>query len=423
MRITLLAVIFLFLGSNSFSRQTIVEKYGLPVYDCENMRLKSFFDKEHIIIIPDDTTGIGRLVNFQIKAFSGDNSVLKSESEVTEQDYLKPILVTGPIKRLKKWDKLNLPFSVESGGFTVMEHVCTKESEGFTFLSDTEPMRIVISGNSDEAYQSTMNNISSGFDFIVHDADVVTIFGNFPDKIFNMDDVKKDHYSVFETKYYIHHLSLNLDSVLKSKLKTELENFDNHVEAFVKKMELSLPLQKIESYIHADQTEISYLCGFFHAPCGGGKISGFYKGGIIHAHRGKGSIKHETNHLLFNQINNSAPTFLGEGIQTWYENYESPQKRESGIETALEFINEDITDVILTGRGFHQGKKYYRISGIFTDYLIETYGLNKFKELYGHNYTNAENAYIETYGKPLHEILAGYKSWLALQNTAKSQGL
>ena len=107
-----------------------------------------------------------------------------------------------------------------------------------------------------------------------------------------------------------------------------------------------------------------------------------------------------------------APTFLLEGIQKWYEFTMSAEAKEKGFQKAREFVDEDLTNIIC-GRGeFFQGDKYYLISGIFTDYLIDTYGLNKFKVLYKYETRDILSGFEKTYDKPLSKILEEYKKWL-----------
>jgi len=39
---------------------------------------------------------------------------------------------------------------------------------------------------------------------------------------------------------------------------------------------------------------------------------------------------------------------------------------------AMEHVDYDLTDVILGKENFHQGDKFYAISAVFTDYLMDT---------------------------------------------------
>ena len=124
---------------------------------------------------------------------------------------------------------------------------------------------------------------------------------------------------------------------------------------------------------------------------------------------------HRTIRKIIDQISNeTATTFFSEGIRKWYEYTQKDTEKERGLERAREFADEDLTEVICGRTSFYQGEKYYLISGIFTNYLIDAYGLNRFKEFnkYSIYDTDMTQGFLYSYGKPLSEILAGYKKWL-----------
>ena len=79
---------------------------------------------------------------------------------------------------------------------------------------------------------------------------------------------------------------------------------------------------------------------------------------------------------------------------------------------AVEHVDYDLTDVILGKEYLQQGDKFYAISAVFTDYLMDTYGLNKFKELFRHESNDLLSGFEKTCGKPLSGILEEYKKWL-----------
>jgi hypothetical protein len=253
---------------------------------------------------------------------------------------------------------------------------------------------------------------SFGFEYVVLNNAVPELIGN-GSHISDLKALKKSLYTPIESKYYIFMVSGNLDLDDRKANDAEIEKFDKHAEAFVEKMRLSLPEKKIQTYIHATQEEIKYFSGYFGSLCDDGTMHGFINGDEIHSWKWGGAIEHEANHHLFNrQVNKMAPTFLSEGIQKWYEFTMSAEQKEKGFQRAREFADEDLTDVICGRTYFFQGDKYYLISGIFTDYLIDTYGLDKFKELFKNETRDILAGFEKTYGKPLSDILGDYKSWL-----------
>ena len=193
----------------------------------------------------------------------------------------------------------------------------------------------------------------------------------------------------------------------------EIEKFDNHVEVFVEKMELNLPDKKIQTYIHATTEDIKYFTfgDFCSDNIRNGYVTNDY---VIHSWNWTTqNVEHEANHYIFNQqINNAPATFFSEGVVVWYEYKKNAEMGKIIFQEAVKHADYVLTDVVLGKEYFFQGNKFYFISAIFTDYLMDTYGLNKFKELYRYDRNDLLSAFEKTYSKPLSEILDEYKKWL-----------
>lgn len=391
------------------AQQSFAERFNLPQYDCEQ---KAVMDVKKItIVVPDDSTVVWSFAKDIQRngARRGGEVIIKTESQLQKSDLEDKLWILGPIAGYSHWDRLGIPVKKLSHGFEIGDFSFEDTSYGFTYASrpeTTSPFRLAISGNSLEAYEKTANMPSFGFEYIVVNNAVPEFVGN-GSHIVDLKELKDSLYMPVESKYYVFMVSKNLIE------EDNIKKYDNHAETFVKKMELSLPERKIKTYIHETQEEIKYFSGFFNALCDEGTVSGFVTGNEIHSWQWGGAIEHEANHHLFNeQVNETAPTFLSEGIQKWYEYTVQAEMKKNGLHKAIEFIDEDLTDIICGATNFFQGDKYYLISGIFTDYLIDSYGLNKFKELYGYDTRDILLGVEKTYNKPLSEILDGYKKWL-----------
>ena len=401
------------------AQQSLVERYNLPQYDCE---LKNIMEAKKItIIVPNDSTVVWANAK-RIKengARSGIEVTIKTESQLLKNDFDDNLWIMGPIAGYSDWNQFDIPLKKSKRSFTIGKFSFKDPSYGFSYASppSVSPFRLVTSGNSLNAFERVANMPSFGFEYVVLKDAVPELIGN-GSRFADLSELKKSLYTTMESKYYTFMVSknLNLEDTEKD-IAAEIEKYDNHAEAFVKKMELNLPKKKIKTYIHATQEEIKYFSGFFNALCGG-TTHGFVSGDEIHSWKWGGAVEHEANHHLFNQqVNKMAPTFLSEGIQKWYEYTVKAEAKGSGFQKAIEFVDEDLADIIC-GRGdFFQGDKYYLISGIFTDYLIDTYGLNKFKKLYKYETHELLTGFEKTYNKSLSEILGEYKKWLLLKST------
>ncbi len=406
---TVMIIITWLLCSVAQAQQSLAERFNLPQYDCEQ---KAIMDAKKItIVVPDDSTVVWNLAKRiqENGAKRGGEAIIKTESQLQKSDFSDKLWILGPIASYLHWNRFGIPVKKLNNGFKIGNISFKDPSYGFTYTSRSEatsPFRLAVSGNSLEAYEKTANMPSFGFEYIVVKNAVPEFFGNGSHSI-DLNELRESLYTPIESKYYVFMVSKSLG------LENNIEKYDNHAEAFVKKMELSLPEKKIKTYIHETQEEIKYFSGFFGALCDEGTVHGFVTGEEIHSWKWGGAIKHEANHHLFNQQINSMPsTFLSEGVQKWYEYTTDTQAKEQGFQKAREFADEDLTDVICGKTYFFQGDKYYLISGIFTDYLIESHGLDKFKELYRYDTQDILLGCEKTYNKMLSEILGEYKKWL-----------
>jgi len=374
-----------------------------------------------IIIIPDDSTMVWSYAkNIKESAASaGFGMTIKTESQLLKTDLDSTLWIIGPIADYSHWDRFGIPIEKLRHGFKIGKFSFKEPSYGFSYASPTgfSPFRLVTSGNSLNAYEK-VNNMpysSFGFEYVVLNNAVPELIGD-SSHIVDLGALKKSLYISRKSKYYDFMISKNLNSEDLEKVNdVEMEKCDKQIEAFAKKLELSLPKNKIKTYIHATQDEIKYFSGVFGALCGG-TVNGFATGDDeIHSWKWEnvGIIEHESIHHLFNpQVNKMPVTFLSEGVPTWYNYTMHAEEKERGFQQAIELIDHDLTDVICGKENFYQGDKYYLISGIFMDYLINTYGLNKFKELYKYNTRDILSGFEKTYGKSLSEILVEYKNWL-----------
>jgi len=404
------------------AQQSFIEKFNLPQVDCELKFLTEL--KKATIVVPNDSSVVWEKAKEFKKNFMRAEAevVIKTESNLLKSDFDGNIFIMGPIADYSHWDRFDIPIKKLKRGFKIGKFSFKEQSYGFSYVSppDAYPIRFAISGNSLKAYEQAHDMPThGGFEYIVLQNAIPKLIGNGL-HIVDLHALLKSLYTYVESKFAIFMISKNLSLEEREKVNNEaIEQYNKHIEIFVEKMKLSLPEKKVKAHIHATQEEIKYFSGLFVALCGS-TLHGFVTGDEIHNWMWKEStIVHETIHLLFDpQVNNKSATFLNEGVPTWYEHIMCAEEKERGFLKAIEFIDYDLTSVISGEEFFYQeDDKYYLISGIFTGYMIETYGVDKFKELYRHERRDILYGFEKTYGKPLSEVLEEYKKWLLSKNT------
>jgi len=393
------------------AQQPHLENFYLPQYDCEQ---KVVWDMKKVtIVIPDDSTIVWLDAKRFGERFSGRGIevTVKTESKIQENDLNNNLCIMGPIKSYSQWDRFGIPVKKLMRGFAISKFSFNDPSYGFSYISTTSPVRITISGNSLGAYKQIENKPSFGFEFVVLKDYVPELLCN-SSHIVDLNILKKSLYVEIESKYFVFMVSKNLILEDEKAIVAKIEEYDKHVEVFVEKMELDLPKKKIKTNIHATQEEIKYFT--FGDLCNDDIRNGFVTGDEIHSWNwSRENVEHETNHHIFNQQVNEIPAiFLCEGVPMWYEYTKNEELKNIIFQRAIEFADYDLTDVICGKENFHQGDKFYFISAIFTDYLMDTYGLSKFKELYRYDTRDLLSGFEKILGKPLSDILEEYKKWL-----------
>lgn len=416
MKNTLLFV-FIVCTISLYAQQNFIEKYNLPVYDCDHTNYNKFWTNDVIVVIPDDTTGYmddAKKIKEDHKG-KNINIAIKSESQLERKDFNSNLFVLGIIGQYSNWEKLGIPVSKLSSGFQIENYSFSESLHSFIYVSDllSGPMRVAYIGNNLQSYKQLFHTTPLGFRFVVKRNTVPVYISN--DSVsYDLASFKERHYTVRESKYYTFLLSENLTEEQMKTYNEQVIKYDNHVESFVEKLKLELPTEKIQACIHPDQQGIKYMSGNYTAICYDGIMYGYALNDEIHSWGFSGNtIEHESGHWLINsQINKTTGNFISEGVQMWYMFTTSDEFKQMGIAMANQFASEDLTDIISGKGNFFQGDKYYLISGIFVDYLIEKYGIDKFKELYKFNYDEMFIGFEKVYGEALPKIVEDYRGWL-----------
>ena len=133
-----------------------------------------------------------------------------------------------------------------------------------------------------------------------------------------------------------------------------------------------------------------------------------------------GLLPHELTHLLFREFTKneaSVPLWIHEGIAQWHEkdkppnNYELRILSDNGLLTPLNKLNQlDIRK----SKSHNQARKFYAQSYSLTSYLIDEYGMEKFKALCRalRDGKKVEEALLFTYSTSFSSIEEFEQGWL-----------
>jgi hypothetical protein len=108
--------------------------------------------------------------------------------------------------------------------------------------------------------------------------------------------------------------------------------------------------------------------------------------------------------------------FFTEGTQMYYEFICDSSKVTPAIKVMKKYKDYDVKSLVLGGNNFWQAPNEnnrtiaYPISGLVSMYLIEKYGLEKYKLLF--KAEHGKHGFTDTYGVELDVILADFHSWI-----------
>jgi hypothetical protein len=391
----------------------------IPKYDCDNAKLNEFESgKNYIFIIPDkfDTLLNDRVerwldwypLSLRIKA--------KKESELKPKDYKKKIWIAGQISDFKHFEKFELPIKLTNNGFQFDSILLEDKRDAIMLMLEN---KIVMIGNSSKATSLLYNNYLYGYDFVISQNNRLSYFGKLDNdysikQIANVNDIKNQNYSSAEFSGGKVYISKTLEDTIG--LNKGINDLKFFISEYCSTMQIPIPDYKFPMYIHSNQEEISTVSTFWDA-CGG-HIYGLQKYDEIHVEKlNFGTFRHEIQHLIFNSLlNDNQPSFFSEGIVEYYFNLKNDERLRKRIEISKQEIKVPNKKLIIGKRNFFGAEKvngihlHYGVSGIFTKYMIDKWGLDKYKEFY--SYKNTDEGLSKTYDLTLNQLINGYRKWI-----------
>ena len=391
-----------------------IDVKSIPRPDCGvfSQIADYYYNKANQVFVIPDGTEENPEIERLIKQYAGSfkNCVFKKESELTNIDFQNLLILHAPISFYKDWSKFNLPIFKEEKGFSFRGQKYTDENDGIFYMSSHI---VAITGNSFTPIRNLFNSYCILYKYVIINDNVYLKYGMLNGHEINLEKIKKSNYKSVTSKYYNFYIS-------KSLAEISTEN-DEVVEQICKTMDLELPNFKIPCMVHSEPNEVRLFSNFF--PFTGCDILaesmafGLAHNGLIHVMgEDKGLISHESFHAVWDKLVGIRNIFFSEGAQMYYEFICDSSKITLALKVAKKYKEYDLKSLVIGNDFFNAPNENnrsiaYPISGLFSMYLIEKYGLEKYKLLF--NAEKGENGFTEVYGLNLDIILADYYSWTA----------
>ncbi|MCX6306491.1 MAG: hypothetical protein NT040_16125 [Bacteroidetes bacterium] len=415
----LILPVLILLASEISHCQEYIDVLTLPKPDSTGSIYNSFYDHAGKIMVLSDKYGNDSEYKRMFGYFLLDTALrAKKESELTEEDYKKPLLIFGPVNGFKRWEKFEVAVKKTNHGFNFLNKQYPGKNDGVFYCS---PARMVYTGNSLLPVWELQSQFQLYHYTIVSNNERVTLGEYLPDKAYQVDliSIRNNNYRVINTKCFKLYVSKKLDPDLVTKNIPAIDSVSSDI---CNRLQIKPVSDPIVCYVHSEPNEATFFANFYNMQ-GFGVLPRDRTFGTVFMKQlhcvgfSVGLIKHEGFHAIWEEsVGLSINSFFSEGIQEYYQWGPDTSIANNNLKMLKKHLDYDMTDLVVKGdmQTFWGGPAEnnwpiaYPLSGLFVKYLVDTWGLEKFKEMYVIEDKNI--ACKKIYNKSVGEIITDFRN-------------
>ena len=338
---------------------------------------------------------------------SNPSITVKYEDQLDSTDLTKHLNFFGPIKSYKYLDKyLPSVISISMNGFNLSIFKYNDSLDAISTITSKGDRRFQL-GNSFEGTMSLWTTFQDISQYFIMENYAITRHGYlnndayYGEKDYDVNILRADQLIKYETKYYsffydpgIFSSNQNIDSLFA--------NEDVKLEEVINLLQFDYPKRKIECYLYKDLEQKYYLSA---TPGFGNPFPNAFQNHSV----GFGPAEHESIHILMGNVS----TIFSEGIVGYYYSTKDSLEWKKNKAIISQHPDFSIKDFLNNSNNFDFSELSYAASAHFAKYLIDTYGIEKFKTT--STYYDIKNGFRETYNKSFDEIADEWNEYY-LQN-------
>lgn len=335
------------------------------------------------------------------------NITVKYEDQLDSTDLTKHLTFFGPIKSYKYLEKyLPSAISISKNGFNLSTYKFNDSLDAISIITSKGDRRFQL-GNSFEGTMSLWTTFQDISQYFIMENYAITRHGFLnndaydKEKDYDVNILRAEQLIKYETKYYsffydpgIFSSNQNIDSLF--------DNEDVKLEEVINLLQFDYPERRIECYLYKDLEQKYYLSA---TPGLGNTFPNAFQNHSI----GFGSVEHESIHILLG----IASTIFSEGLVGYYYSTKDSLEWKKNKAIISQHPDFSIKDFLNSSNNFDFSELSYAASAHFAKYLIDTYGIEKFKT--ASTYNDIKNAFREVYNKSFDEIAEEWDEYY-LQN-------
>ncbi|HPI36599.1 MAG TPA: hypothetical protein PK397_01530 [Ignavibacteriaceae bacterium] len=402
--------------------QKYIDVLTLPQPDSSLKYWNSFYENADKIMVLSDKYANDNEYKRIYGYFLGDTTlIVKMESELSEDDYNRPLLIHGPIDGFKNWGKFNVPIKTVKNGFKFFDNYYTEPNDGIYYTSRS---RMVFTGNSINPVWLVQAQFHYFPYTIVRNNERAILGNDLPSETFEIDliSIRNNNYTTITTQDFILYVSKNIDPALVSENVAVIDSFPQKV---YEQLNIKPVTDPIAAYIHSEPNEATFFANFYWMQ-GYDELPNDRTFGTVFMKQlhcvgfYTGLIKHEAFHAIWEKsVGSTTNAFFIEGIQGYYEWGQDTSKINSDykmLNSHIDYLKSpDFKELVLEGSTYSFWGKApspdgwtiaYPLSGLFVKHLIDNWGIERFKEMYV--IEDKLLAFKELYNKTVDELITDF---------------
>jgi len=337
------------------------------------------------------------------------NFIVKYEDQLDSTDLTKHLNFWGPVRSYKYLDKyLPSALTIIKNGFKLGAYEFTDSLDAISLITSEGKKRFQL-GNTFEGTKTLWTTFQDISQYFIMQNYAITFHG-----FLKNDEFKKErNYDVavlrngqlkkHETKYYkffydpqIFSKNQNVDSVFLSE--------DAKFDDVLRMLKFDSPERKIECYLYKDLEQKYYMSA---TPGFGNPFPRAYQNHSV----GFGPAEHESIHILLG----NASTIFSEGIVGYYYSTKDSMEWKRTKSIVSQHPDFSIQDFLNNSNNFDFSQLSYAASAHFAKYLIDTYGVEKYKSAAA--FEDMDKGFKEIYNETFNEMADGWKTYFENNKT------
>ena len=395
-RSSLIFISLLFSFTNLFSQpslDSLMYTYGAKFWSA----------KEYIFVQERLCDSYPELNNYYKDMKQHSSSVIKYEDQLDSADLTKHLDFFGPVKSYKYLNKyLPSALTITPDGFTFGKYTFTDSLDAVSLINSEGNRRFQL-GNSLKGFKSLWTTFQDISQYFIMQKYAITHHGflnnNSFDELHHYDvaALRKKQLKNFESKYYsfyydpaVFSANQNIDSLFH---KEDIKLVD-----VINRLKFPFPVRKIECYLYKDLEQKYYMSA---TPGFGNPFPEAYQNHSV----GFGPAEHESIHILTGPCS----TLFAEGLVGYYYSTKDTMEWKKNNRIVSQHPDISMKDFLLNSNHIDFSPLFYAASAHLAVYLINTYGLEKYKQI--GRYEDVKKGSEEIYHQPLDSIVNGWNKF------------